>query len=402
MKPLSGMRVIEGSAFVAVPFAGLTLAEMGADVIRFDRLQGGLDAKRWPVTASGESLFWAGLNKGKRSLAVDLARPEGREIVTGLITAPGPDAGLFLTNLRVRGWMDYPALAAQRPDLIMVSLTGTRRGAPAVDYTVNPALGFPMATGSPGSGPVAHVLPAFDCIAGQMLVGTLLAAERMRLRNGQGQLAELALKDVAAAVLGHLGIIGEVVVNGVDRPKVGNALYGAYGQDFVLACGTRIMIVGLTDRQWRGLVQVLDMAHPLAALAAQLGLDFSLEGDRWRGREAITALIAPWFAARQLHEIGPLFDAAGLTWSVFRSFAEAVRADPDLSPENPMFSLVDQPGIGPYPAPGSPVTWGAVPRSPPAPAPVLGQHTEAILADVLGMTSGQIGKLVAAGVVAVA
>jgi 2-methylfumaryl-CoA isomerase len=127
---LQGMRVVEASAFVAVPLAGMTLAQMGADVIRFDRLQGGLDARRWPVTASGESLFWAGLNKGKRSLAVDVAHPEGQEIITALITAPGPDAGLFMTNLRVRGWMDYPALAARRPDLVMVSLTGTRRGEP--------------------------------------------------------------------------------------------------------------------------------------------------------------------------------------------------------------------------------------------------------------------------------
>jgi 2-methylfumaryl-CoA isomerase len=115
---LAGMRVVEGSAFVAVPLAGMTLAQMGADVIRFDRPQGGLDAHRWPVTQNGTSLFWAGLNKGKRSLAVDMSRPEGQEIVTELICAPGPDAGMFLTNLRVRGWMDYPALKARRDDLI--------------------------------------------------------------------------------------------------------------------------------------------------------------------------------------------------------------------------------------------------------------------------------------------
>ena len=125
---LTGMRVVESSAFVAVPLAGMTLAQMGADVIRFDRLQGGLDAGRWPVTASGQSLFWAGLNKGKRSLAVDMTNPEGQEIIANLITAPGPDAGLFLTNLRTKGWMDYPALSDRRADLIMVSLQGTRRG----------------------------------------------------------------------------------------------------------------------------------------------------------------------------------------------------------------------------------------------------------------------------------
>ena len=398
---LSGMRVVEGSAFVAVPLAGMTLAQMGADVIRFDRLQGGLDAARWPVTATGQSLFWAGLNKGKRSLAVDMAHPEGQEIIAALITAPGPDAGLFLTNLRTKGWMDYPALSALRPDLIMVSLTGTRRGEPAVDYTVNPSLGFPMATGPVGSTePVAHVLPAWDCIAGQVVVNTLLAAERHRLRSGQGQLAELALKDVAAAMMGHLGIIGEVCVNGVDRPKYGNALYGAYGQDFVTACGNRVMVIGLTDRQWAGLVRLLGVEAPIAALGTRLGLDLGAEGNRFAARADITALFAPWFAARDMATIAPLMDAAKLTWAPFRSFAEAVRLDPDLSTANPMFADLMQPGIGHYPVPGSPVTSTAFDRSPPCPAPQLGAQSEAILADVLGLGSGQIASLMDRGIVA--
>lgn len=398
---LSGMRVVEGSAFVAVPLAGMTLAQMGADVIRFDRLQGGLDARRWPVTDTGASLFWAGLNKGKRSLAVDITHPAGQEIVAALITAPGPDAGMFLTNLRSRGWMDYPALSARRADLIMVSLTGTRRGEPAVDYTVNCALGFPMATGPVGGAdPVGHVLPAWDCIAGQMVVNTLLAAERHRLRTGVGQLAELSLKDVAAGMLGHLGIIGEVAVNGLNRGRAGNALYGAYGQDFVLACGGRVMVVGLTDRQWRGLVRVLGMEGEVAELATRLGVNLDDEGARWAARDGITALFTPWFAARTLAEVAPLFDAASLTWGPFRSFAGAVQHDPDLGMDNPMFAMVDQPGIGPYPTPGSPVTSSVLERLAPTPAPLLGQHTEAILAEVLGMGAGEIGRLMDTKVVA--
>lgn len=392
--PLSGLRIIESSAFVAMPMAGMTMAQMGADVIRIDRLQGGLDAHRWPVTASGESLFWAGLNKGKRSLAIDFATPEGAEIVAALITAPGPDAGVFLTNLRGRGALDYPALSAKRTDLIMVSLTGTRRGEPAVDYTVNPALGFPMATGAPGSDPIAHMLPAWDVIAGQMIVHTTLAAERHRLRTGAGQLAELSLKDVAAGVMGHLGIIAEVAVNGVDRPKVGNALYGAYGQDFLCADGQRVMVIGLTDRQWKGLVKVLGMAEAVATLQTQLGLDLAQEGNRWHARDHITALFAPWFTARTIADIAPLFDAASLTWSVFRSFAGAVQNDPDLTPDNPMFTNLAQPGIGTYPVPGSPVTSTTLDRIPPTPAPRLGADTEAILSDLLGLPTGTIARLV--------
>ena len=395
--PLTGMRVIESAAFVAAPLAGMTLAQMGADVIRVDRLQGGLDAARWPVTSTGESLFWAGMNKGKRSIAVDMARPEGVELIAALVTAPGPDAGIFLTNLRGKGPLDYPALQARRPDLIMVSLIGTRRGEPAVDYTINPSLGFPMATGPSGmTEPVGHVLPAWDCITGQMLVNSLLAAERHRLRTGAGQLAELALKDVAAAMLGHLGIIGEVSVNGVDRARYGNALYGAYGQDFVCKDGQRLMVVGLTDRQWRGLVKVTAIG---AALEAE-GLRLEGEGDRWRSRDRITAHLAPWFAARSLAEVAGLFDAAGLTWGPYRSFAQAVAEDVDLSAENPMFDLIDQPGIGAYLAPGTPVAWSAFDRTPATPAPRLGQHSEAVLADVLGLGSGQIGALFDKGIVA--
>jgi len=161
VKILEGLRIVEGSAFVAAPLAGMTLAQMGADVIRFDRIRGGLDYERWPVTDKGRSLFWAGLNKGKRSLAVDMATPRGQEVVTRLICAPGEQAGIFLTNLRVRGRMDYDSLRKHREDLIMMSIMGDRNGGPQVDYTVNPAVGFPNATGPEGSTePTGHVLPA--------------------------------------------------------------------------------------------------------------------------------------------------------------------------------------------------------------------------------------------------
>lgn len=398
---LAGMRVVEGAAFVAAPLAGMTLAQMGADVIRFDRLQGGLDAARWPVAANGNSFFWAGLNKGKRSIAIDMASPRGRELITALICAPGPDAGIFLTNLRVRGWMDYETLSRGRPDLIMATVLGTREGGPAVDYTVNPALGFPMATGPEGSTePVAHVLPAWDCICGQMAALGILAAERRRRATGQGGEVQMALKDVAAAMLGNLGILGEVMVNGVDRPKYGNALYGAYGQDFLCADGERVMVIGLTDRQWRGLCEVTGTVDAMTALGRSLGRDLRQEGERFLSRKEITAVLAPWFAARRVADFAETFERAGITWSVFRSFGQAVAEDPDLSAANPMFSMVDQPGLGRYLAPSSPMAFTGDPREPAAPAPVLGQHTEEVLAEVMGLPGGEIASLFDAGVVA--
>lgn len=401
MGVLSGMRVVESSAFVAVPLAGMSLAQMGADVIRFDLPTGGMDQGRWPLAPNGASLFWAGMNKGKRSVAIDVKTSQGREIAQEIICAPGPDAGLFITNLATPGWTDHATLSARRDDLISVSLRGDRQGRPAVDYTVNPAVGFPMATGPEGSDtPVAHALPAWDAIAGGLVVQALLAAERHRLRHATGQAVDLTLKDVAVAMLGHLGIIGEHALTGQTRGRAGNSLYGAYGQDFLCADGSRVMVIGLTARQWQGLLKVTGMTDAMAALADATGLDFRDEGARWQARHAITAVLAPWFAARSLADFSADFDRAGVTWSVFRSFAEAIEHDPDLSLDNPIFAPVDQPGIGRYLSPGSPLSFGAHPRSPAGPAPRLGQHTEAVLADVVGLSSGVIGRLFDTGIVA--
>jgi 2-methylfumaryl-CoA isomerase len=394
------MRVVEGSAFVAVPLAGMTLAQMGADVIRFDRIEGGLDAGRLPLAPSGQSLFWAGLNKGKRSVAVDMKSEEGRELVTRIVTAPGDDAGLFLTNLRVRGWMDYESLSKHRADLITVTLMGDRHGRPQVDYTVSPALGVPDFTGPEGyEGPVANAIPAWDLLAGNLCVSALLAAERFRLRKGAGQEVELSLKDVAAAAMGHLGLIGDAVVNAAPREKSGNALYGAYGQDFVCADGERVMVIGLTARQWSGLVKATQTAEPLSQLEARNGISLRDEGNRWTLRHEITEILKPWFASRSLAVIGPKFDEMGLTWSTFRTIKQAVSNDPDLSSDNPMFKLLDQAGLGKFMVPGSPVTFSSGPRKEPQAAPVLGQHTEEILGDVVGLTDAEVSRLFDKGIV---
>ena len=400
MTILTGMRVVEGSAFVAVPLAGMTLAQMGAEVIRFDRIGGGLDSGRWPLAPNGQSLFWAGMNKGKKSIAVDMKSEEGRELISEIITAPGPEAGMFLTNLRVRGWMDYETLSRARKDLIMVTLTGDRHGRPQVDYTVNPALGIPTITGPENStDPVAHALPAWDLIAGNLCVSSLLAAERHRLRGLGGQEVEIALKDVAAATLGHLGMIADATINADQRGKAGNALYGAYGQDFVCADGRRVMVIGLTQRQWRGLVKTLNLEAEIHALEIELGVSLDIEGNRWRHRKEITKLFRPWFEARRVSDFDQIFNDAGLTWSEFRSVDEALASDSDLSTDNPMFSSVNHPGLGTYLTPSHPANFCNTPGTQAQTAPILGANTEEILADIIGLSSGVIGALFDKGVV---
>ena len=398
---LSGLRVVEGTAFVAAPSGGMTLAQLGADVIRFDPIGGSLDIGRWPLTPDGKSLCWAGLNKGKRSICVNFRDPRGQELMTRLICAPGKDTGIFSTNFPARGWLSYESLRAHRADLIMVNLTGRRDGGSEVDYTVNPQIGFPLLTGPAGSlEPVNHVLPAWDFITGQMIALGVLVAERYRRMTGQGQLVKVALKDVALAVLGNFGMIGEVMVNGVDRAKYGNYLYGAFGRDFETQEGQRVMVVGLTLHQWNCLCNATGLAEEFEAIGQRLNLNLSDEGDRFRAREAIANALEPWFRARTFEVVRRIFDEHRVTWGPYRTVRETIEADPDCSTDNPMFSILEQPGIGSYLMPGTPFDFSEVDRLPVRAAPDLGQHTDEILQDVLGLTEGEVGTLHDDGIVA--
>jgi 2-methylfumaryl-CoA isomerase len=394
---LDGLRVIEGAAFVAAPLCGMTLAQLGADVIRFDPLEGGLDARRWPVTRNGRSLYWAGLNKGKRSIAVNTRSPEGQELLTALITAPGEGNGIFLTNFPTSGWLGYDTLRQRRADLIMMHVTGNPDVSTAVDYTVNCAVGFPFITG-PAHGdaavnPVNHVLPAWDALTGVTAALGILAAERQRRSTGQGQYIRLPLTDVALALVGHLGYIAEVQVNGEDRQSTGNYLYGAYGRDFETGDGRIVYVVAITRRQWQALGEATGLAAKLALIESLLDVDLSREGDRFKARESISSVLAPWFRERTLEGVRTAFTGTAVCWGPYQTFRRMVEEDPRCSTRNPLFALLEQPGIGSYLVPGSPLQFSAAERVPPRRAPRLGEHTDEVLSEVLRLSSGQIGQL---------
>ncbi len=396
---LSGLRVVEGAAFVAAPSGAMTLAQLGADVIRFDMIGGGLDYRRWPVDKNNQSLFWAGLNKGKRSIAVDFRKPEGQEILTRLIATPGEEAGMFLSNFPAKGWLAYEKLREHRDDLIYMNLSGDRHGGSAVDYTVNCAMGLPTMTGE-NTEPVNHVLAAWDVITGQTLALGMLAAERHRRISGEGQLIKLALADVALATMGNLGFIGEAQINGEDRLPCGNYLFGAYGKDFLTADKRRVMIVGLTGNQWKGICKATGLSNEIDQLAERLGLNLRQEGDRFTARVELTALFEPWFASQTYAQATAMLDEHSVCWGKYQTLKQLVDSDPECSVDNPMFTNIEQPDIGTYLTPSSPLQFSAFERQTAQPAPALGQHTEEILADELGLSSAEIGSLYDQGVVA--
>jgi 2-methylfumaryl-CoA isomerase len=392
---LTGLRVIEASSFVASPTCGLYLAQMGAEVIRVDQIGGGPDFNRWPLAPSGASLYWENLNRAKRSVAVNLGAPEGRELLQRLAAATGQ----FVTNFPVEGFLAHAKLAEARPDLITVRIMGQADGGTALDYTVNSAVGFPDLTG-PGPEPVNHVLPAWDLLTGAYAAFALLAALRHRDVTGMGQEIRVPLSDVAIASAANLGMLAEALVTGAPRERLGNAVFGAFGRDFVTRDGRRLMILALTPKQWIGLLAALGIGEAVAALEAARGISFAKdEGLRFAHRDALFPLVEQAVAAQDYSPLVAALDAHGCCFGPYQSMLEAAH-DRKLVSGNPVFGdSVNPSGIA-YPAAGSFATIPQLDRASPRPAPRLGADTDAVLADLLGLSAGEIARLHDAGVVA--
>lgn len=393
---LDGLKVVELSAFVAAPLGGATLASLGAEVIRIDPPGGGIDAKRWPLK-DGESIYWAGLNAGKKSLTIDTRSEAGQELATSLIA----EAGIVLTNLRVHGWNTYERLSARRPDLIMAVLTGNPDGSTAVDYTVNAAVGFPFVTGPEDhEGPVNHVLPAWDALAGYMLATGLIAAELRRVRTGEGQLINLSLADIALSIAGNLGYIGEAtLLPEQPRRRLGNDLFGTYSRDFRTSDGHYVIAVALTGRQWASLIEATGIAESVRQLEAERGVDLRDEGVRYDLRREIGALVEPWVASHTLAEVRAAFDRHEVLWGPYQTFVELVANDPRCSPANPMFAEVDQPGLGRYLRGAAPLTFSGAPRVPARASSLMGADTQDVLRSWLHLPQEEIARLAAARVI---
>ncbi len=390
---LDGLQVIEASSFVASPTCGLYLAQMGAEVIRVDPIGGGPDFHRWPVTGTNDSLYWENLNRAKRSLALDLSRPEGREVLQDLVRKTGQ----FVTNFPANGFLAHDTLAAGRPDLITVRVMGWANGAPALDYTVNNAVGYPLLTGA-GPEPVNHVLPAWDLLTGAYAAFALLAALRRRDATGEGGEVRLPLSDVAIGTVANLGSLAEIMVTGKDRPRLGNTVFGLFGRDFLTRDGVRTMIVVVTHRQWANLLGVLGLADAVGAIEQELDVSFAADdGLRYLHRDRLFPLFEAAIGARAHADLSAAFDGAGIVHSAYRSMREAI-ADPALVSDNPVFGDCANPSGASYPAAGSFATLPGSAREAPRPAPRNGQHTEAVLADLLGYCDITIARLIDQGI----
>lgn len=375
---LKGLRVIEISAFVAAPLAGLTLAQLGADVIRIDPPGGGIDFHRWPLAEDGTSLYWQGLNGAKRSVLLDLKSSSGQVVLSQLLNTCGSNGGIVLTNLGGAEWLQFDALQQHRADVILIELTGHHDGSAAVDYTVNAQVGVPLATGSEhATEPVNHMLPAWDGMAGLTLSTALLAALRARDHTSAAQHLQISLSDVAAGFLGNLGILAEAAVNQSPRQRHGNHVFGTFGHSLPCKDNRYVMVVAMTRRHWKALVTASGLEQQMQAIEQQQHLDLYREADRYAARSQIYSLLKEWSLQRNQADVAALLNQQGALWGPYQSFDELLN-DPLLVKDNPMMTLLPA-SSGGYPVPGSTIRVGGASEGELTPPTSPGAQTQSVL-----------------------
>lgn len=399
---LSGLSIVEVSSFVASPTAGLYCAQMGAEVIRIDHKAGGLDYDRYLLTAERRSLSWENLNRAKKSVALDLQSAEGRELAVELAR----HAGQVITNLPLDSFMAHDKIAEGRTDLVSVRIMGWHDGRQAMDFTVNAASGYPLMNGpedwDPASAPpVNQILPAWDFITGAYCAFALLAGLRHRDATGEGSELRVPLGDVAIGTAFNAGAGAEMLYRGADRERIGNAIWGAFGRDFTSRDGQRFMIAALTAKQWRALLEAFEVAEEIADLEARLETSFaSSDHNRFVHRHELFALFERAAGRFDYAEIAARLTKAGATFERYRTMHEMTQ-DRELVANNPLFgpSPANPSGFE-YPAPRSFANIPGREAGDPRPAPYLGEHSEEVLAERLGLSTGAIAALIDKGVVA--
>ena len=398
---LTGLRVIEVSSFVASPTAGLYLAQLGAEVIRVDHKAGGLDYDRALLTREGRSLAWENLNRAKKSVALDLQSKAGRALLVDLVR----ETGVLITNLPVDSFLSHAAIAAECPQLVSVRIMGWHDGRQAMDFTVNAASGYPLMTGpadwDPATAPpINQPLPAWDFITGAYCAFALLAGLRHRDQAGQGIEMRVPLGDVAIGTVANSGAMAEMLYRGGDRERLGNAIWGALGRDFTSRDGKRFMVAALTAKQWNALIDALGVNDQIAALEASSGLSFATsDANRFDQRDRIFAILQGAAGQLDYADLAEQLTAAVATFERYRTMYEMAR-DPQLVTDNPLFgpSPANPSGFE-YPATRSFANVPNMPVGDPRRAPYLGEHTEEVLSERLGLSSNAVASLLDRGLV---
>ena len=302
--------------------------------------------------------------------------------------------GNFLTNFPPNGFLAHDRLAQGRPDLVTARVMGWPDGKTALDYTINPMIGYADQTG-PGPDPANHVLPAWDLLAGAYAAFSLMAGINRRAQTGVGGEIRIPLSDIAIGTAANLGGIAEVLYEGHSRGRMGNTIHGLFGRDFITADGVRVMLAAVTPKQWSSLVAALKLEAAVARVEAARQTSFATDdGERFRNGDALNPLFAGEIALMQFDDLCEILDKAGCMHGRYNSMFQAAQ-DPKLVTNNPLFSHTTDNASGfAYPAAGSLATIPAMERGGPVAAPRNGQHSEEVLTQFLGMDATEFAQLV--------
>ncbi len=394
--PLAGMRVLDFSRVLAGPFCTMQLADMGAEIIKIENPDGGDDTRHFkPPAAGGEAHYFLAMNRNKRGIALDLRSPQAKDVVHRLAAK----CDVLIQNYRVgvmaRLGFDYETMAARHPHLIYCSIsaygqTGPWSDRPGFDPVLQAESGMMSYTGEPGRDPLRHPLAIVDTFTALYATSAILAAYVARQRTGRGQHIDLALLDVAMAV--QTNAAQSYLVSGENPVKMGNShpaavpvgLFQTQTGPFYMAVGTQRLFARLCEN-------VLERPDILKDPR------FATNPARQENRAALFELLDGIFAANSREHWLERMVAAGVPAGAVRTVSEAIES-PEVAARN-MIRTIQHPTAGALRLLGSPLNFSETPTVAPSAPPLLGQHTDEVLRDLLDMSPAEIEALKASGTI---
>ena len=389
--PLSGIRVADFSRVLAGPLATMLLADLGADVIKIERPETGDDTRGWgPPFIGGDAAYFLSLNRNKRSVTLDLSSDEGRSAARRLALASDVVVENFRPGLMERFGLDHESLAAERPGVVYCSLTafGEGQGArPGYDIIVQALSGLMSFTGHPGGEPTKVGVALLDVVCGLYASNAIQAALIGRGRTGRGARVTVSLFDASLAAL--VNQAANYLLGGLVPEPLGNAHPNIVPYQLFETADRPIILAAGNDRLFERACEVIGRPE----LAADER--FATNAARVRNRDALIPLLSAELASRSAAEWLAALEAAAVPCAPVRTLDEVFASAEGAA----AIQEIDDPARGRLRLVADPIRVGG--RMPPArfPPPLLGEHTDEILRDVLKLTEGEIAKLKASGAV---